>query len=116
MSEHWSAWRSFPDDYFGEYIQASMGPGLFEVCRSATREQVAFGCSRNVVESLCDVLKPRGLRKWLSLRRQSHYETGELEYRTWSTATLADARATASLIRDRQQAMMRKYAPARARV
>ena len=109
MSERWSAWKSFPDAYFGEYIQASMGPGLFEVCRASTREQVAFGCTRNLVDSLCDFFKPRGLRKWLLLRRGHHYDVGELEYRTWQTATLADAKAVANMIRDRHHAVMRRY-------
>ena len=110
MSDRWTGWKSFPDDYYGEYIQAPMGPGLYEVCRSSTREQIAFGCTRNVADSLCDLLQPRGLRKWLFFRRGQHYDTGELEYRTWPTANLADAKATASLIRDRHEAVMRKYA------
>jgi hypothetical protein len=113
MSDRWTGWKSFPDEFHGEYIQAPMGPGLYEVCRSATREQVAFGVTRNVADSLCDVLRPRGLRKWLSFRRGRHYETGELEYRTWPAATMADAKAAANLIRDRHDAVMRKYSSAR---
>ena len=69
---------------------------------------------RNVADSLSDVLKPRGLRKWLSFRRQRSYDTGELEYRTWPTATVSDARRVVGLIRDRHQAVMRKYSSARA--
>ena len=113
MSDRWTDWKSFPDDYYGEYIQAPIGAGLYEVCRASTREQVAFGCTRNVADSLCDLLKPRGLRKWLRFRRSRHYETGELEYRTWPTATLADARSAANLIRERHEAVMRRYASAR---
>ena len=92
MSDRWTGWKSFPDDYHGEYIQAPMGPGLYEVCRSSTREPVAFGCTRNVAESLCGLLKPSGLRSWFSFRRGKRYDTGELEYRTWPTATLSDAK------------------------
>ena len=115
MADRWTPWKSFPDDYYGEYIQAPMGPGLYEVCRASTREPVAFGCTRNVADSLCDILKPRGLRKWLSFRRARSYETGELEYRTWPTSTLADARVAIGLIRERHGAVMRKYgSPARA--
>ena len=113
MTDRWTGWKSFPDDYHGEYIQAPMGPGLYEVCRSSTREQIAFGCTRNVAESLCDLLKPRGLRKWLFFRRGERYEIGELEYRTWRTATLADARAAITMIRERQEAVIRKYSSAR---
>ena len=113
MTDRWTGWKSFPDDYYGEYIQAPMGPGLYEVCRSSNREQIAFGCTRNVAESLCDLLKPRRLRKWLSFRRGPRYDTGELEYRTWQTATLADARAAIAIIRERQEAVIRKYSSAR---
>jgi len=114
MTDRWTGWKSFPDDYHGEYIQAPMGPGLFEVCRASTREPVAFGCTRNVADSLGDVLKPRGLRKWLSFRGKRSYDTAELEYRTWPTATVSDARRVVGLIRDRHQAVMRKYSSARA--
>src|SRR3954469_24799614 len=113
MTDRWTGWKSFPDDYYGEYIQAPMGPGLYEVCRSSNREQIFFGCTRNVAESLCDLLRPRGLRKWLSFRHGPSYDVGELEYRTWATATLADARATVNLIRERHEAVMRKYAAVR---
>lgn len=109
MSDRWTGWKSFPDDYHGEYIQAPMGPGLYEVCRSSTREPIAFGCTRNVAESLCGLLKPSGLRSWFSFRRGKRYETGELEYRTWPTATLADARVAIDLIRERHEAVMRRY-------
>jgi hypothetical protein len=110
MADRWTPWKSFPDDYYGEYIQAPMGPGLYEVCRASTREPVAFGCTRNVADSLCDILKPRGLRKWLSFRRRRALETGELEYRTWPTSTLADAQVAIGIIRERHNAVMRKYA------
>ena len=52
--------------------------------------------------------------KWLSFRRQRSYDTGELEYRTWPTATVSDARRVVGLIRERHQAVMRKYSSARA--
>jgi hypothetical protein len=113
MADRWTAWKSFPDDYHGEYIQAPTGPGLYEVCRASTREQIAFGCTRSVAESLADLLKPRGLRRWLSFRRGPYYDTGELEYRTWPTKSLSDAKATANFIRERHEAVMRKYTSAR---
>jgi hypothetical protein len=114
MADRWTGWKSFPDDFYGEYIQAPIGPGLYEVCRASTREPVAFGCSRNVADSLRDALKPRGLRCWLSFRRKRSLDAGELEYRTWATSTLGDAKTVISLIRERHMAVMRKYASARA--
>lgn len=109
MGDRWTAWKSFPDDFYGEFIRAPLGAGLYEVCRSSTREQVAFGCSRNVADALGDLLRPRGLKNWLLFRRGRRYEAGELEYRTWPTMTLADAKRVFTLIRDRHEAVMRKY-------
>jgi len=114
MSDRWTAWRGFPDDYHGDYIQAPMGPGLFEVCRASTREPVAFGCTRNIVDSLCDVLKPRGLRRWFSFRRDQQNNAGEFEYRTWPTASVGHARNVARMIRERQQVVLRKQGIVRA--
>ena len=111
MKVRWTGWKSFPDDYHGEYVEASMGPGLYEVCRSSTREQIAFGCTRNVAGALCALLRPTGLRKWLSFRRGRSYDTGELEYRTWPTATLAEARATLNLIHEQHDRVMRRHVP-----
>ena len=113
MTDRWTGWKSFPDDYHGEYIQAPMGPGLYEVCRTSTREQVAFGCTRNVAESLCDLLKPRGLRKWLSFRRGQ-----QLRHRRAGVPDLADRDAGRRQGRDQHdprapEAVMRKYSSAR---
>jgi hypothetical protein len=113
MRDRWTAWKSFPDDYYGEYIQAPLGPGLYQVCRASNRETIAFGCTRNVVDSLADLLKPRGLSRWLSFRRGRSHEAGEFEYRTWGTASVADARLVVRTIRERNEAMLRKYASVR---
>ena len=110
MTDRWTGWKSFPDDYHGEYIQAPMGPGLYEVCRASTREPIAFGCTRNVAESLCDLVEAaRASQVAVRSGAAQHYDTGELEYRTWPTATLADARAAINMIRERHEAVMRKY-------
>ena len=113
MRDRWTAWKSFPDDYYGYYIQAPLGRGLYELCRASTRETVAFGCTRNVVDSLGDLLKPRGLSRWLSFRRARRHDPGEFEYRTWGTASVADARQAARTIRARNEAVLRKHAAVR---
>src|SRR5262249_21252298 len=111
MSERWTPWKPFPDDFYGDFIQAPLGAGLYEVCHSSTREQVAFGCARNVADALGNLLRPRGLKKWLLFRRGRGFETGELEYRTWPTATLSEAKNVLALLRERHEAVMRKYSP-----
>jgi hypothetical protein len=113
MSDRWTSWASFPHDD-RHAIQAPAGPGVYEICNIATREQMAFGCTRNVAAALRDTLQPTGLRKWLSFRRGPRYAPGEVEYRVWPTATLADAQGVIGLIRGRREAVLRRFTAARA--
>ena len=91
-----------------------MGPGLYEVCRASTREQIAFGCTRNVAESLCDLVEATRAsqvavvpaRTALRHRRARVPDLGRP--RTWPTPG-----PQPSMIRERHEAVMRKYASAR---
>jgi hypothetical protein len=113
MSARWTEWKSYPDAYHGEYIEAPIGPGLYEVCYSATRQRVAFGCTTNVARTLAEVLKPRKARRWSLFRRApAPYTSGELEYRAWPTATLADAKVAIDQIVNRRDAVLRRFAQA----
>jgi len=101
MSDRWTAWKSFPDDYFGDYIQAPISPGVYEICRASDRQQLAFGCTQNVAQSLSAFLKPGKVRRrFLFLRLRSRYSTGELEYRFWPTASHTDAKVALESIRE----------------
>jgi hypothetical protein len=113
MRDRWTAWTSFPQLSQGG-IEASDGPGVYEVCNAATRERLAFGCTRNVEAALGDILEPSGLRKWLSFRRGPRYTPGEAEFRVWPTASFNEAKAVVSLIRDRRGAMLRRFSAVRA--
>lgn len=115
MTDRWTGWKSYPDHYYGEYIQAPIGPGVYEICRSSTREPVAFGCTQNVAEALSNFLKPGKVKRRFFFRSRSRYATGELEYRTWPTATLADAKVAASSIREQRQMVWRRMSSAAAR-
>jgi hypothetical protein len=113
MIARWTEWKSFPDAYHGEYIQAPIGPGVYEVCQTETRERVAFGCSHNVVETLTDLLKPGKIEKRSFFRRpRRRYATGELEYRTWALASLADAKVAVGQIVGRRDALWRRFSAA----
>jgi hypothetical protein len=113
MRDRWTAWTPIPVLDRHEYIQTSMGPGVYEVCNAATRERIAYGCARDVAKALRDIVKPRGLKRWLRLRRGQRYAAAELEYRVWATATLADAKAVVALIHNRREAMLRRFTAAR---
>ena len=112
MSLRWTEWKSYPDAYHGEYIQAPIGPGLYEVCHASSREQVAFGYTQNVAEALSSLLKPGKVqRRSFFWRRRTRYANGELEYRTWQTATLADAKVAVEQILSRREAVVRRFSP-----
>jgi hypothetical protein len=112
MIARWSEWKSFPDAYHGEYIQAPIGPGVYEVCQTDTRERVAFGCSHNVAETLTDVLKPgRTGKRWFFRRSHPRTVAGALEYRTWSLATLTDARVAVEQVVGQRDAIWRRFSP-----
>jgi hypothetical protein len=49
----------------------------------------------------------------LSFRRGLRHDAGQLEYRTWGTASVADARQVARTIRARNEAVLRKHASVR---
>jgi hypothetical protein len=73
---------------------------------------VAFGYSRNVAETLTTLLKPRKIERWSLFRRpRRRYATGQLEYRTWGLATLADAKAAVDQIVLQRDAAWRRFSP-----
>jgi hypothetical protein len=110
MIARWSEWKLFPDAYHGEYIQAPIGPGVYEVCQAESRSRVAFGYSHNVAETLTDVLRPTKIERLSFFRRKRRrYSTGELEYRTWSLATLADAKVAVDQILGQHEALVRRF-------
>ena len=109
MAARWTEWKSYPDAYHGESIQAPVGPGVYEVCDAVTRKQVAFGPVPNVARTLSAVLM-RGKVSWLSymLFSRPKQDRGTLEYRAWPTATLADARVAANQILGQREAIIRR--------
>ena len=111
MSTHWTEWKTFPDAYRGEYIEAPIGPGVYEVCDASTREQVAFGCTRNVAETLSHVLTAQKARRLSFFRHFRKLTIGEtLEYRMWPTTSVADARIAIDQILGQREALMRRFA------
>jgi hypothetical protein len=113
MSDRWTSWASFPLNH-RDAIQAPARPGVYEICNIATRDQMAFGYARNVATALRQVIEPTGLRKWLSFRRGPRYAPGEVEYRVWPTATLADAKGVIGVIRGHRKSVLRRFTAVRA--
>jgi hypothetical protein len=111
MPAHWTDWKSFPDAYHGEYIEAPIGPGVYEVCDASTREQVAFGCTRNVAETLLQVLTTQKARRQSFFRHFRKRTIGDvLEYRSWPTASMGDAKVAVGQILGQREALIRRFA------
>ena len=108
----WSSWKPFPDASQGQHIEAPIGPGVYEVCHAVTQEQVAFGHSANVAQSLSNLLPSRGT-KWPFFRRAARprYQSSELEYRTCAAASLTEARVAEGQLIGQRQALWRRFAP-----
>jgi hypothetical protein len=116
MSDRWTEWKSYPDGYHGDYIQAPIGSGVYEICRASDREQLAFGCTENIAESLSTFLKPGKVRRrFLFIRTRTRYSTGELEYRFWPTSTFADAKVALASIREQRQIVWQRMSASAAR-
>jgi hypothetical protein len=113
MADRWTEWKPFPDPYYGEYIAAPIGPGVYEVCDASTREQIAFGCTYNVAEALAAVLKPGKSRKRSFFRRlRAREQSSPLEYRTWPTDSLSDAKVAVDQILGQREAVWRRFSTA----
>jgi len=110
MSARWTEWKSFPDAFHGEQIQAPIGPGVYEVCDASTRAPVAFGSAPNVARTLSEVLMRRKERRPSLLPwRRPKQESGPLEYRAWPTNSLAAAKVAVSQILDQRGRSIRRF-------
>jgi hypothetical protein len=113
MVDRWTEWKPFPDPFYGEFIAAPIGPGVYEVCDASTREQIAFGCTYNVAEALTGVLRPATAKRRSFFRRwRSRVLSSQLEYRTWPTESLGDAKVVVDQILGQREAVWRRFSTA----
>jgi hypothetical protein len=111
MPAHWTEWKTFPDAYHGEYIEAPIGPGVYEVCDASTREQIAFGTTRHVAQTLTQVLTAQRAKKSSFFRRFRRRKVPDsFEYRSWPTASVADAKVAVGKILGQREALLRRFA------
>ena len=102
MPNNWSNWRHFPGPEYSGAIEAPMGPGVYEVRRISTGEQVAFGAAPNVARSLAALRLQPGLKSWMSLWRQQQ-AADHFEYRTCAAANPSIAKSVAEGLRGRRR-------------
>ena len=94
MISRWSGWKRFPRAHRGENIEAPICPGIYEIRIASSGALFSFGVSDNVAQTLSGLpLKPRSFRTWFAKRDQDL--PPDLEYRTCTTSTKAEAKAVA---------------------
>ena len=98
----WSEWLPFPDPRLGGYLVAPFGPGAYELRNKETGELVLFGSGRNVACRMSSLLPPplgQGTRNNARKRDYVLAHLDEVEYRTLSCKTEADAKVEESRLR-----------------
>jgi hypothetical protein len=110
MVTSWGLWRQFPNHESGGYIEAPIGPGVYEVRHSGTGELVAFDSTGSVAQALSKLTKKpaTGLRALFASKPIQH-RTEDLEYRTCSASTVDEAKFAAERMLGRRGAFWRKH-------
>ena len=110
MVQAWSSWKRFPNAEIGDFVEAPIGPGVYEVRHTNTGDLIAFGHAGNVAQALADLKVDGGGRSWTRMfRKESPVPlVGDLEYRTCAAATRAQARVAAQRLRGLRQSYWRR--------
>ena len=109
MIATWSDWKRYPKVAGGERLEAPIGPGIFEVRHVSSGALFAFTHTGNLVEALSNLAF--GSKSVLSFfGRREPITLPDLEYRTFSTASRADAKIAAERVIGRREAYMSSVA------
>jgi hypothetical protein len=106
MEERWTKWRSFQTTQYGNYfVEAPVGPGIYEIRRAPDNEPVALACSPNLAHSLSAFVERGKDKRRFLFKQRTPYAAGELEYRIWPLRTLSEAKIMLDLIHEQTMAM-----------
>jgi hypothetical protein len=109
MVQTWSGWKRFPDAEIGEFVEAPVGPGVYEVRHTMTGRVVAFGHAANVADTIADLKLNGGVSSFAKFfgRQPLVSRIADLEFRTCAAASRA-AKTAASRLLGLRQAAWRK--------
>jgi hypothetical protein len=103
MIHGWSGWKRFPGAGDGDTLEAPLGPGIYEVRHAPSGRVVAFGSASNVARALSTLKVNSGIdigSRFMNLIRQKPLvpRSVDLEYRTCSASSHAEAKVAARLL------------------
>lgn len=105
MIASWSEWKRYPKATRGDILQAPIGPGIYEVRLVSSGALFGFAAVENLAESLSLLsVGSKSLTSWFG--RRDPMELPDLEYRTFSTLSHADAKIAAERVIGRREAFM----------
>ncbi len=105
MITTWSEWKSYPRGVPGDRLEASIGPGVYEVRNTTTGAVYAFGAVDNLAEALARISAPsRSLASFFVKREPVRLP--DLEYRTCAASTKEQAKIAAERMIGRREAYM----------
>jgi hypothetical protein len=102
MISTWSEWKRYPRAGRRENIEAPITPGIYEVRFAGTGALHSFNAVDNVAQALAQL--PVGSKSWFG--RRGAQTAPELEYRTCTTSSKADAKAAAERMIGRRDTYM----------
>jgi hypothetical protein len=110
MVQTWSGWKRFPDAHSGGFVEAPIGPGVYEVRHTMTGRVVAFGHARNVANAISDLKVNGGVSPLARLfgRQPLVSRVADLEYRTCAAASNAEAKTAANRLLGLRQTAWRR--------
>ncbi len=107
MVNGWTNWSFYPVAERDDAIKAPVGPGVYEVRRVSNGHLVAFGHTGNVAQALSRVA-PTSQPIWATLIGRAVTPRRDLEYRTCTAASKAQARMMAERLIGRRQVYWRR--------
>lgn len=84
----WSKWEKFPNPLQGEYLNAPIGPGVYQLRDKQTGEFILFGKSKNVAHRMTSLL-PNGSGTRKNTKKSDYVgkDPNSVEYRTIAFVT-----------------------------
>lgn len=105
MITTWSEWKSYPRGVPGDRLEASIGPGVYEVRNTITGAVYAFGAVDNLAEALARISAPHRSLSTFFIKRDPA-PLPDLEYRTCIADTKEQAKIAAERMVGRREAYM----------